>query len=160
MISLTLSISGKARWITQHYGINNWKVQPMVIPKCRRCIGIFIFWRSILEDGVVFSVTGIHLPPGTPKYTKLVRDAVSNKLSKDVPEGVPYQIVFCGGTIDTPQNTFLYKNSLRRYVYPLRNKYPNITTMIYEPNEKTFDTTMFLTKDGNIDVRQRSYATT
>lgn len=110
MLVVNLSKRGNSTWITQHSSPNKWDLKTMVIPKCARCLGIFIFWKSLIQNKTIYSVTGLHLTPGKPKYTKLVSKEILSKLRKDVPKGSPYHIVFGGGKINTPQNKFLMKN--------------------------------------------------
>lgn len=158
MISIKLGPSGGGSIFTQHYGINGWTLQPMVIPNCRRCIGMFIFWKSVFKDCVAFSITAVHIPPGSPSYARKVKKDIFNKISKAVPSGKPYCIIISGGTIDTPQNKFFYRNSFRHFIRPIRFIYPDIPISICEPTKTTFDTTMFITSEGKFDILRRNYA--
>jgi hypothetical protein len=153
MIPITLSKRGSGRWITQHFGINDWKIEPMVIPSCGRCFGIFIFWKTIFENKIVYSITGAHLPPGTPKYTKYTGKYFFHQLSKDMPKAEPYLVVVCGGNINTPQNRFFYKKSRRHYLVPFLKMYPNIQITMYAVEENTVQSTMFLHSDGTVSTR-------
>lgn len=159
MISITLSKRGNGRFLTQHSEMNHWPLQPMVIPKCARCTGMFIFWKTLSERTMILSITGVHLPPGSAKYLKKTRNNFFKDLLEDVPNGTPYYAVVCGGKIDTPQNKFLYHNSLRHYIYPLQEKYPDIPIVIFPPTDTTAYTTLFLAKDGTVDASMRHYAT-
>jgi hypothetical protein len=125
----------------------------MVIPRCARCFGIFIFWKSIVKKEVTYSITAIHVPPGKRSYIKSVSKELLKRVPKDVPSGEPYHIIFGGGKINTPQNRFFYKNSIRGYILPLQRKYPSIEINLFEVKDNTFFTTMFLSKDGEISAK-------
>lgn len=153
MIPVTLSKKGHARWITQHFGINGWGMQPMVVPRCARCFGILIFWKTVLGDKIVYSITGIHLPPGTPKYTKYIKKELFRRLPKEVPGGEPYYIIACGGKVNNPQNRFYYKKSVRNYLLPFERKFPNVQIDKFAVKEDTVQTTMFLHKNGTVSAR-------
>ncbi|MCC7436660.1 hypothetical protein IT402_02165 [Candidatus Nomurabacteria bacterium] len=154
MIVIELSKKGNCRWVTQHTSANIWDIEPMVIPRCARCFGVFIFWKSIVNRNVIHSVTGIHLPPGSPSFTKSVSKELLNRIRDDVPKGQPYHIIFGGGKIDTPQNRFLYSTSIKKYIFALKNMFPFVPIEFYKPKENTWFTTMVLKKEGEISTTQ------
>jgi hypothetical protein len=152
MLPVTLSKKGNARWRTIHYGINGWKLQPMIIPKCARCTGIFIFWEAVFSDCTVYSITGAHLPPAHKKDTRAIHREFFKGMQKDIPGGKPYYAIVCGGKIDTPQNKWWYYFSRRRYVEYLSNMYPDLEISIYTPDKDTAAMTMKLDEHGEVDA--------
>lgn len=160
MIPITLSKKGNGMWLTQHYGVYGQNIRPMIIPHCARCTGIFIFWKTIFDDGVVYSITGAHLPPSRGKFIKRIMDDFLKQIIKDIyPLAKPYYASICGGKIDTPQNEFFYRNSFQHYVLPLHKKYPDLQINIYSPIKETADMTMILDEDGNVFTNMRTFTT-
>lgn len=153
MIALPLSKTGNPRWTTQHSSKNTWDIDPMVIPRCARCFGVFIFWESVIENTVIYSVTAMHLPPGTKNYVKTVSKELLKRIPKDVPNGKPYCIILGGGKIDTPQNKFFYRNSIRGYILPLQRKYPSVEILFLTTQKNTLFTTMYLKKNGEVEAK-------
>jgi hypothetical protein len=151
--------SGNIRWITRHYGINGWKMQPMVIPDCARCLGIFIFWKTKARKIPVYSVTGVHLPPyslgksGGRKDQKMLFKAICYK--NDLIESEPYLIVLAGGKVDTPANCFHYQRSLNFFVKPFLAKFPNIQVSYFRTTNETMFTTFVFDELGLFKLRTR-----
>ena len=159
-IEVRYAPSGNIRWITQHYGINGWKLKPMVIPDCARCLGIFMFWKTKKRDIPVYSVTAIHLPP--PDGVKSSRKKIEKEYFKkicthdDLDNSEPYLIILAGGKIDTPQNRTHYERSLRKFVLPFGRIYPNTQIMSIPPLEKVMFTTFILDELGVFRTKIKS----
>ncbi|HRH24948.1 MAG TPA: hypothetical protein PLQ20_01230 [Candidatus Paceibacterota bacterium] len=126
----------------------------MIIPRCARCLGVFIFWESILGSAVIYSVTALHLPPGKRDYIKSVSKEILKRVPQDVPSGKPYLIILGGGKIDSPKNKFFYKNSLRHYILPLKRNFPGIEIQIVSPEKNTMFTNLTLNKQGEVEATQ------
>lgn len=153
MIPVTLSKKGHGRWITQHFGANGHKMQPMIIPRCARCFGIFIFWKARVGGKIIYSITGLHLPPGTPRYTKYTGKEVLRRLMKELPLSQPYYLIACGGNINTPQNRFFYKKSWQHYLSPFKIVYPDLQVNMYAVEKNTVQTTMYLHENGTTSAK-------
>jgi hypothetical protein len=153
MTPVLLSKKGGARWITQHYGINGWKLQPMIIPRCARCTGVFIFWKTIFPKAVAYSVTAGHIPPMPRKYTREIQKDLLKNFHDGTLGSEPYLIVFCGGRIDTPQNKYWYKLAAKRYVQFADRVYKDIPVMVVVPNKTTTGTNLYLHEDGSVSAR-------
>jgi hypothetical protein len=160
-IEIKYSENGSIRWVTQHYGeILGWKMEPMVIPNCARCLGIFIFWRTKDMNKPIFSVTGIHLPPygNTNSEESRLRKRFYKQLfnSDNLQWSEPYLIVMAGGRIDTTQNRIFYRRSMRHFVKPLKFKAPDAQLMYIPTEEKIMYTSFVLDELGQLRVNTRA----
>ena len=143
-------------WITQDYGSKACPT-PMIIPKCQRCFGIFIFWEKTEKVGMLYSITAMHLPPNRSRSEKKLRNEIFRQLFAEMKSARPYQIVISGGRIDTREHRFLYKMSLRRYAMYLQSHFPNLEICIHIPNQDTAYSNMVLHEDGTVTVTFYSY---
>jgi len=156
MKSLALPLKyGHVRWVTQHYGPKGWKVRPMVIPNCGRCLAVLIFWKPKNYGSYahnVHSITAVHVPPYVGKAIKLVRNIFFKKLFSEMHHSEPYLIVMAGGLIDNPKNKVHYRRGIDNFVKPFIYRFPEIQRIASVPKEKTLQSTLVLTKELEMTV--------
>jgi hypothetical protein len=152
-IEVKLAGNDGVKFITQHYGIENWKQVPMIIPYCSRCIGILIFWKPKKAEDAVHSITGAHIAPHAGKSIKKVRKGFFRKLLDQMEFSEPYLVIIAGGRIDTPTNIMHYKRSLRYFGFPFEEKFPGLQVSVYKPQKNITSTTLIVDEKGEIRLR-------
>lgn len=154
-IRVTLREGGGLNWITQNFGVYDWKMNPMIIPDCARCVAVYIFWKTIDNDVPLYSVTGVHVPPYNGKSIKKIKRFFFKRLLKKQRLMQPYFIAIAGGQINTIQNQIDYYRALKNFVRPFLYIFPNVQTGVHPPSKVENLTSFILNEDGTLSLSIR-----
>lgn len=152
MLDVTLSERGNTQWFIVDEPTRG-EAEPIYVNYCERCMGAIMICErkpEILMAMSKYITFSMHALPAPKREWNRVWKQLSHDLADIEKYYDVLELHICGGLVNTMENTYWYSTAQRKYIQPLRRRFPNAKYFQLAPYSDIEYSTLYMDEEFNV----------